>query len=138
MSVFERGATGKTFAEQTPAATSGRLVWQVPRDATIEHVAARVYPGAETTMRLRIKKIPLSGSPVDVVDQEGKEWIDGDDDYHEWEPSVPVEEDAVVVVEYQNNDGSNAHNWRVNMTVDYLGGVSRIGHAISQRLGGVL
>lgn len=121
---------GLTFARQVPASEDDRLAYEVQDDATVEGVTARIYPGAENTLHLRVKHIPVSGSPTPLVetvdsDGNGKDYIDGDDDSWTWQPSVPVEKGDVLVVEHENTDGSNAHNYRVNMNIDYMNGRDR-------------
>jgi len=140
VSYLKRTAEGLTFARQVPADESDRLTWEVGNDATVEGVTARIYRGAENTLHLRLKHIPASGSPSQLVepaadDGDGKDYIDGDDDAWEWDLSVPVEEGDLLVVEHENTDGSNAHNYRVNMDIDYMGGVERAAQGIAEFLG---
>lgn len=132
---------GLTFARQVPAAESDRLAYEVQEDATLEGVTARIYKGAENTLRLNVLHIPASGSPTSLVenvdaDGDGKDYIDGDDDAWTWEPSVPVEEGDSLVVDHENTDGSNAHNYRVNMNLDYMGGTERLLAGIKAVIGG--
>jgi len=138
--MLKKTKQGLTFARTVPAAESDRLVYEVQNDATIEGVTARIYKGAENTLRLNVKYISTSGSPVSLVenvdaDGDGKDYIDGDDDEWNWEPSVPVEEGDKIVVEHRNMDGSNAHNYRVNMNLDYMGGVERATKSLLTALG---
>lgn len=138
--VLKKSRHGLTFARQVPALEDDRLVHEVDEDATVEGVTARIYQGAENTLRLNVKHIPASGSPVSLVetvddDGDGKDYIDGDDDAWSWRPAVPVEQGDKLVVDYENTDASNAHNFRVNMNMDYMGGTDRLVSGIKSFLG---
>lgn len=130
---------GLTFARQVPANEDDRVAYEIREDATVEDVQARIYQGAENTLRLNIQHIPTSGSPVSIVepadDGDGKGWIDGDDDDYRWSVSVPVERGDELVVDYENRDANNAHNFRVNMDIDYMGGTERLIAGIKRFLG---
>jgi hypothetical protein len=138
---MRKNKNGLTFARQVPATEAERLTYEVSRDATIEGVQARIYAGAENTLRLNFKIQPANGSelflvePADTDDGSGKDYIDGDDDDWNWNVSHPVEKGDKIVVEYDNTDGSNAHNFRANMNIDYMGGTSRLLQGIKSLLG---
>lgn len=119
--------SGLSFAKQVPAATTETLEQKVQEDATVEHVQVRIYPGAELTTRV-YPEIVLDGSdPVPLIEypEDGKQYIDGDDDTWSFDVSEPVQEDDLIRVRVENNDGSNAHNVRVNIETDELGGIDR-------------
>lgn len=141
--MMKKNKNGLTFARTVPATEDDRLTYEVTRDATIEGVTARIYQGAENTLRLNFKIQPANGSEVFLVEpadasedgSAGKKYIDGDDDDWKWNVSHPVEKGDVLVVEYHNTDGSNAHNFRANMNIDYMGGTSRLLQGIKSLLG---
>lgn len=139
--MMNRSKFGLTFARQVPAAEDDRVAYEVQRDATVEGVEARIYSGAENTLHLTIKHIPATGTPTPLVgtvdeDGTGKSYIDGDDDVYNWDVSHPVEKGDILVVDHDNTDGSNAHNYRVNMNLDYMDGTDRILGGIRGLLGG--
>lgn len=117
--------SGSTIARQVPATEDDRLSWTVPRDGTLEHLAVRIYEGAENTLRLNIYHEHTNGGQELLIQPEGKGYIDGDDDLWPWDLSVPVRQDDKIVVDYENTDGTNAHNFRVTLDVDYYNGLDR-------------
>lgn len=140
MSYLQRTAEGVTIARTVPAGESDRIEWTVPQDATVEAASARIYTGAENTLRLKLKHRPATASEQQLVvpaegDGDGKDYIDGDDDDWSWNLSVPVEKGDTLVVEHNNTDGTNAHNYRVNIDVDYMGGVERAVAGIGELVG---
>lgn len=137
---------GLTFARQVPAGESDQLAHEVEEPATVESVQTRIYQGAENTLRLRLYHI-ADGSRSRLIEHVGdpdaggggtKDYIDGDDDDYRWDVSVPVERGDTLVVDHENTDGSNAHNYRVNMDVDHLGGSGRLLAGLRSVLGRVL
>lgn len=137
MSYLRRTKNGVSFGATVPAASDERLVHELTTDATVEGVSVRIYRGAENTLRLTLTHVPASGSPSDLVEtvDGGKDYVDGDDDLYQWDTSVPVEDGDELVVEANNTDGTNAHNFRVNMDLDYMSGVQRAGRGIAETLG---
>lgn len=138
--MLNKSKNGLTFARQVPATESDRLEHEVQQAATVEGVTIRIYTGAENTLRLTVKHRPASGSEALLVDTvedggDGKDYIDGDDERYQWDVSHPVEKGDVLVVEHDNTDGSNAHNYRVNMDIDYMGGTERLFAGIKSLLG---
>jgi len=115
---------GQTIAKQVPAATEGKETVDVESDGTIEALKLRVYSGAENTLRLR-PQIDRRGHYEDIISYGGKSFVDGDDDVWEWDLSVPIEAQEEIVIRHDNTDGSNAHNYRATVDVDYWGGTRR-------------
>jgi hypothetical protein len=116
---------GQTLAKQVPASESGIITVSVDAPATVESLAIRIYPGAENTLRLR-PVVKSSGAESDILDYGGKSYVDGDDDDWEWDVSEPVGADDEIGIRYDNTDGSNAHNFRATVDVDYRGGLESI------------
>lgn len=125
MSDPDESRDGITFAEQVPATEEDRLSWKVENPATLEGVSARIYRGAENTLRLNLYHI-AQGGEVEIVEPIGKDYIDGDDDVYEWQISRSLQVGDRLQVKHHNTDGANAHNYRVNMDIDYNGGLSRL------------
>lgn len=118
--------TSLTFATEVAAGGSGRISKEFTRDATVEHVQSRIYPGPGTDLKLKILTVTIEGNRRQIVETHGKDDIDGDDDFYEWFPSEPIQKEDELVVEFDNQDTTNPHNFRVNFTVDYVGGVRSI------------
>jgi hypothetical protein len=57
---------------------------------------------------------------------EGKQYVDGDNDMFEFAVSEELERGEEIVIEVENTDGSNAHNWRTTIDVDYRGGLESV------------
>lgn len=125
-----RPKSGSTIAKQVPATDQDRVSWRVPRDGTLEKLAVRIYIGAENTLRLNVYHEHEDGGQELLIQPQGKNFIDGDDDRWEWDLAVPVRQNDAIVVDYENTDGTNAHNFRVTLDVDYYNGVERFTHAL--------
>jgi len=115
---------GLSIAREVSPDTSGYEGVEMERDGTVESVSVRIYQGAENTLRLRVLRV-RDGSQIQIVQLHGKEWIDGDDDVYRWEVSEPVEQGDEIVVQFNNSDVDNSHNFRLNVDVDYAKGTSR-------------
>jgi len=136
MSFLRRDKNGISFGATVPATEIRRLTYDVTNDATVESASVRIYRGAENTLQLRLKHLPEQGAPSDLVETVGpKQYIDGDDERYDWNLGVPVEDGSVVVVEAENTDGINAHNFRVNVDLDYLGGTERAVRGLAEAAG---
>lgn len=122
--------SGSTIAKQVPAATRDRESWVVPRDGRLEDLAVRIYAGAENTLHLRLYHEQNSGAQETLITPIGKTYIDGDDDKWVWDLSIPVRQDDELVVDYENTDGANAHNFRVTFDVDYHNALERASAAL--------
>jgi hypothetical protein len=123
-SVPER--TSVTWAEQVPAGDDDVLAYELPADATVENVRVRIYPGAENTLRVTPQVRTRSNNTFPLLETRGKDYVDGDDDTWQFGVSESVEEGDKIQVRRENTDGQNAHNYRVIVDVDYLGGTGRL------------
>lgn len=124
--VDRRGSV--SFGVTVAASSTEVLEWEVPRDATVESVTVRMYPGPENDLEVvpfkrdqdtREDRIPL----LTLV---GKQYVDGDDDVYEFRVSEAVAEEEILGVEAVNTNADSDYNIRVNMTVDYAGGTNRL------------
>jgi hypothetical protein len=117
-----------SFSKQVRSNSTETLTHTVQRDATIEEVQVRIYRGAEND--LEVQPYVLRGQSdaqnrIDLIEFEGKTYLDGDDDIWTFSISEEVEEDDEIKVEATNNDGSNAYDYRCNVELDEAGGVHR-------------
>lgn len=116
-----------SFSDHVPAGDSTELTLTLPADATVERLAVRIYTGAELDLQLRAEVQQGENAPArPLVQHVGKDYIDGDDDFHEWDLSQSVEEGDAIVITAENNDGSNAYDFRANMDIDYASGGLRL------------
>lgn len=120
------GRTAVSFGRQVPAATVSEESRKLEFDATVERVSVRIYRGAETTLSVTPLVRTADGNEFSLVELVGKQSVDGDDDKFIFDVSEPVEEGDEIVVRSKNNDGKNAHNYRVNVEIDAAGGVERV------------
>lgn len=117
---------GVTLSDRVPANTTDQEVTlEITQEATIERMSVRIYTGAELSLELYpfIRRDDNSTQPV--IEMVGKSYVDGDDDYHEWDLSRGLEAGDELVIQATNNDGSNAYDYRVNVDIDYANGLSR-------------
>lgn len=118
---------GVSFAKQVPAAASGSLKFKLEEPAVVGPVDVRIYTGAENTLDLEVLvEDPDEENSRPMVRTVGKDVIDGDDDTYHWDVEQELEENDWIVITYNNTDGSNAHNFRANISIDYATGGERI------------
>jgi len=97
------------------------------KDATVEQVDVRIYPGAGLALRLEIlKKDDQTDVTTPIVRTRGKDYLDGDDDTYSFDLSEPIKEDDQIVVRAANLADSNEYNFRVNFDIDERGGTTSI------------
>lgn len=97
------------------------------KDATVEQVDVRIYPGAGLALRLEIlKKDDQTDVTTPIVRTRGKDYLDGDDDTYSFDLSEPIKEDDQIVVRATNLADSNEYNFRVNFDIDERGGTTSI------------
>lgn len=112
------------FSDNVGADTTETYTRRIESDATIEHVMIRIYSGAE--LDLQIKPFVLKGRDRQpLINYEGKDYVDGDDDVWPFTMSEPIEEGEEIGVEVTNKDASNAYDFAAHIHVDYAGGVRR-------------
>lgn len=115
---------GLSFSTTVSAGASDKNRYTVPKDATIEKLSIRIYPGAETDLEIAPEIIKFQTDTVEnLVRFEGKQFVDGDDDIFTWDLSVPVEKDDIIQVRANNQDDSNPYDYRVNLDIDERGGL---------------
>lgn len=124
---------GLSMAQSVGAGASGNVTYDVRKPAVVERVGVRFYPGPELELDLEVKAVGPDGSVTDLVELEGKDVIDGDDDLYVWHPSIELERNSTIRVEHTNNDAQNAYDYRVNLDLDYRGElVARLAGALGE------
>jgi hypothetical protein len=111
-----------SISEQVPANSSSEQVVEVPSDATIERLQVRIYTGAELDLNITPVVRTSTGQERPIVKLRGKSVIDGDDDFYEFAPTKPIQDNDKLVVK-ATNTGTNALDYRVNIDVDYRNGL---------------
>ena len=97
------------------------------KDATVEQVDVRIYPGAGLALRLEIlKKDDQTDVTTPIVRTRGKDYLDVDDDTYSFDLSEPIKEDDQIVVRATNLADSNEYNFRVNFDIDERWGTTSI------------
>jgi hypothetical protein len=93
------------------------------KDATVEQVDVRIYPGAGLALRLEILHVDdQTGTESPLVRTRGKDYIDGDDDTYSFNISEPIKQDDEIKVRATNLADSEEYNFRVNFDVDERAG----------------
>jgi hypothetical protein len=126
-----RQRAGQTIAQEVAAGASGELAVDVDAAGTLEGLKLRIYAGAENTLQLRPQRKTNGGyENLLAYGNDGKHYVDGDDDVWEWDLSIPVQKDDAIVVRYENTDANNPHNFRAVTEIDHLNGVERAARAV--------
>lgn len=133
-STTRQGRDSVRFATSVGPNSTEVLNYEVPEDVTVERLSVRIYRGAELELRLspfvdrdraddRERREPL-------VTFEGKQYIDGDDDFFEFDLAIPVEEGQEIGVEVENLDGTYTYNFSAIVELDSAGGLDRVFNVI--------
>lgn len=112
-----------SISERVSANSSSEQVVNVTSDGTIERLQVRIYTGAELDLELEPVVRTSTGQERPIVKLKGKSTIDGDDDFYEFVPVKPIQDNDSIVIK-ANNTGTNALDYRVNIDVDYRNGLS--------------
>lgn len=116
------------FGLSVPANTASDLQFHVPYAATIDRLRVRIYAGAQLTLQIKPIVRRLSNQTENIVKyaQNGKKFLDGDDDVFDFGVSIPIFEDEDIIIEYKNTDLINAYDFAVDVELDYKNGQYRI------------
>lgn len=119
--LFDKPTKSKFISATVPSNSTETETFVLPKDATIKHVEARIYPGAQLDLELqpRLKKED-SDTRIDLVDYPGdKNHLEGDDDVIELPTNVEAEQDDTLEVKAVNQDTSgNAYDYYVIVTLE--------------------
>lgn len=124
------------FSDRTSPSTVDEAMRMIQQDATVEHVSVRIYEGAQLDLQIE-PYVKSGGSIFSLIDYEGKEYVDGDDDVWEFHVSESVREEDYVGVKVTNTSGNYAYDWSVDVCLDRAGGARRALHAIKSLIPGV-
>jgi len=113
------------FADSIGPNSTQTLTRRIQRDATVEELRVRIYPGAELDVHIE-PFVKRSGGRFPLVDLVGKDHIDGDDDVMTFHVAEPVQDEDEIGVEVANVDGSNSYDFSVDAHLERQGGVRRV------------
>lgn len=120
--VFET-SEAVSYAKTVAPGANEELVYQTDGAATIERLKVRFYPGQQLDLKVRVViRAKGSGQTRNVVQMQGDQRFDGDDDTYTFELSKPIRDDEELVVQAENVDPDFAYDFRVNAEVDYRAG----------------
>ncbi|MFC7131654.1 MULTISPECIES: hypothetical protein [Salinibaculum] len=109
--------------------------YEVQEGATVEQVDVRIYRGAELDLRVRpfIRRgDDGSRREIDLIQFQGKQYIDGDGDHFEFTVSQAAERGDLVGVEVENHDDTYGYDYAVDMALDRAGGIARFGGVVDR------
>jgi hypothetical protein len=115
------------FAKTVGPGESDELRLEVPSNSTLEHVAIRIYVGAELDLTLDpyIERARQTREEMIVYVGGGKTVIDGDDDKFDFDVSIPMWQGDFIVCKYANADGVNSYDFAMDIELDSRGGAER-------------
>jgi len=117
-------------SESVSPNTTGENSISLTADATVERVQVRIYTGAELDLELEPVVRTNSGNERPIVKLNGKSVLDGDDDFYEFVPSKPVQDNDEIVIKHENKSGTTTLDYRVNVDVDYRNGLRSVANRI--------
>lgn len=111
------------------ADSKGTIEFPVNREGTIERMRIRIYIGPQLDLKL-VPYIRRKGSQSEegliAYADEGKKYLDGDDDVLDFTLSIPVFRDDAVCVDYENMDAVNSYDFYCDIEIDHMGGAYRL------------
>lgn len=117
---------GLSFGDEVAPNSEADETITLEADATVEKLRIRIYPGARLDLRVRPLVRTQSGNEYELVELEGKSYVDGDDDIYEWSLAEPVSEGDEIVMETENVNQNNAYDYRADVELEHAGGLSRV------------
>ena len=98
------------------------------QDVTVEapcrvqgKLAVRMYRGPELDLRLTLNVGKIINSVFNVrkplIDMVGKAYIDGDDDYFEWDIDQEIQAGETIRIAATNANAAFTYDYRVNFTL---------------------
>lgn len=138
-SVMSAPAIPRSIGKQVGAsATDDEETYGIDAAATLRDLSLRIYAGAELDLEITVWIDPEEGARYPLIQLEGKDALDGDDDTWEWASAeVPVDDGDELLILADNNDGTNAYDYRFNWTEDRLGGAERVVSGLRSLVGRV-
>ena len=116
------------FRASVPPLTQVKFSERVKGAATIVSVMARFYSGQQLALKVRPCVLAQGNKLTDLITYpEGTDqYLSGDDDVLPFEMSIPVRNDDELVVFAHNTDDNDAYTLVLYVTLDYMGGSSRV------------
>jgi len=118
------------FGKAVGAGDSGSLSYDVVGDATVERVTTRFYPGQELDLHLT-PWIKVGSKDerdkITLVQLEGKDFVDGSDDFFEFDVGEKISDGDQIGVDFDNQDSQFSYNFHLAIEIEHAGGTSRFG-----------
>lgn len=121
------------FADSVNPSSDVELTHKVKEPATVEDLDVRIYRGAELDLHVK-PQVKRDGRRFDLVEYNGKSYVDGDGDHWTFDVSEQVSEGDLLVVQASNVDPDYSLDFAVDMIIDREGGTSRLIPSIFGRL----
>lgn len=102
--------------------------WTVPADATIESLRVWHVPNSEDALKTQ-PKVSREGSETHIpeyADEGGEFFLTGEPDGSPVSTGEPVSQGDNIMVRAKNENTNYAYRFRIEVTVDYAGGLSRV------------
>ena len=115
------------FRKTIPAGEREKIEERIKGDGTVENLNIKFYIGQELYLKVMpyIRHIGNKIQYMVTVAGEDNNWLTGDDDDFNFNICIPVSNDDILVVEYDNTS-SYDYNLVVNIAIDYYGGKNRV------------
>lgn len=117
-----------SFVAVIPPLQTRKFAERVKADGTVEKLKVRFFAGQEKSLQVRPYILHKGRKIEDLVTYpEGtNEYLCGDDDYLEFDLSIPVENDDEIVIAVSNMDIDDPYTLNVSVMIDYYGGKMRV------------
>lgn len=119
-----------SFRKLIPPNTTDVIGERIKADGTIESVKVRIYQGVQKALQINPFVEHKGNKLEDMITYPSTTdpYISGDDDYLEFDVTIPVEYDDFLKVWVKNTDATNSYTLVLDVEVDYIGGrISRKG-----------
>jgi len=121
----------RRFSTRAGPGESGDITKEVQKDATVEKVNVRFYPGVELALELRPFIEPEdSEDRIDIVELVGRDTIVGNDDHFDFPVADEIQRGDTIGVEFENTDSQYGYDVICDIVVERAGGTERFVEAL--------
>jgi hypothetical protein len=115
---------------EVPAGTTSfekAASWTVPRKATVEKLVVWHVPNSEDALQTRPMQKSADGeASIPEYSEDGENFITGEPAGTTIYADEPVDQGDKLVIRAKNTNTSYSYRFRIEATIDYAGGVSRV------------